>query len=72
MIKAYILEGLCCPKCAAKIDAAAKKIPGVQSAEVDYANTGITMAFSGDEKTIRQALISACAEIDEDIAVKEA
>jgi Cd2+/Zn2+-exporting ATPase len=71
MRKTYVLDGLCCPKCAKEINSAAKKISGVQSTEVDFANTSITIVFSGDEKTILQALIGICEEIDEDITVRE-
>ena len=72
MTTTYILDGLCCPNCAAKIDAAAKKIPNVTNAEADYGNTSITLTFGGDESSVRQAVIGICAGVDEDITVKEA
>ena len=71
MTKTYILEGLCCPNCAAKIDVEAKKIQGVTNAKVDHANTSIALVFSGSEDAIKQAIAGICAEVDEDIIVKE-
>jgi cation transport ATPase len=39
----YILDGLCCPNCAAKIQQAAGKLPGVKTANVDLLTQKMTL-----------------------------
>jgi copper chaperone CopZ len=50
----YILEGLCCPNCAADIDEKVKRLPEVKQASVDFPNTRLTLEFEGDEKTFAE------------------
>jgi Cd2+/Zn2+-exporting ATPase len=72
MTETYILEGLCCKNCAAKIEAAAGQLAGVERAKVDFGRTNITIAFNGDGGAVLRGLAGICAEVDEDIVVKGA
>jgi Cd2+/Zn2+-exporting ATPase len=68
--KTYLLEGLCCPNCAAEIDKEVKKLPVVKQAAVDFPNTRLTLEFEGDEKTLLNAIAGIVRNVDEDIIVK--
>ncbi|MDR1246282.1 MAG: cadmium-translocating P-type ATPase [Clostridiales Family XIII bacterium] len=46
MKKEFILEGLCCPVCAAKIEKDAGALSGVKSAVIDFAGQRLTMEIS--------------------------
>jgi Cd2+/Zn2+-exporting ATPase len=68
--KRYILEGLCCPNCAAAIEREVRQVDGVKTASVDFATTSIAVEFDGDESRIVKAVADISVEIDEDIVVK--
>lgn len=57
--KEYILEGLCCGNCAAKIERDVGKLNGVSSASVDFVSKTLTM-----EITDSNALNSLPAQVD--------
>ncbi len=48
--KEYILEGLCCGNCAAKIERDVGKLEGISSAAVDFLSKTLTMEISDDAK----------------------
>ncbi|MDR1021525.1 MAG: cadmium-translocating P-type ATPase [Synergistaceae bacterium] len=48
--KQYILEGLCCPNCAVKIERGVGAIAGVSSAAVDFANQRLTVEIGDRDK----------------------
>ncbi len=68
--KKYILEGLCCPNCAAAIEREVNQVEGVKNAAVDFSATSITVEFDGDESRILKAVSDISAEVDEDIVVR--
>ncbi|MDR1986829.1 MAG: cation transporter [Treponema sp.] len=68
--KTYLLEGLCCPNCAAQIDEKVKQLPGVEQASVDFQNTRLTLAYAGDESALFETIAGIARSIDEDIIVK--
>ncbi|MDR2758145.1 MAG: cation transporter [Spirochaetaceae bacterium] len=68
--KTYILDGLCCPNCAAEIDEKVKKLPEVKQALVDFPNTRLTIEFEGGEDTLLEAIAGIARNVDEDIVVK--
>ena len=68
--KTYLLEGLCCPNCADAIEREVGGEAGIQSANVDFQNTAITVVFNIDEETVFQAITTIVYEIDEDIVTK--
>ncbi|MDR1605329.1 MAG: cadmium-translocating P-type ATPase [Gracilibacteraceae bacterium] len=48
MESTYILNGLCCANCAAKIEREAGRLPGVSAAKVDVMAQKLTLAADGD------------------------
>jgi Cd2+/Zn2+-exporting ATPase len=66
----YLLEGLCCPNCAAKIDAAMKGLPGVKEAAVDFEKKRLSLVYEGDGIALRDAVIGIVRDVDEDVVVK--
>jgi Cd2+/Zn2+-exporting ATPase len=68
--KIYLLEGLCCPNCAAAIESEVGGLEGVKKAAVDYPNTTVTVVFDAGEDDMFRAVSSAVSEVDEDIVVK--
>ncbi len=49
--KDFILEGLCCGNCAAKIERDVGKLEGVSSAAVDFVSKTLTIEISDEVKT---------------------
>jgi Cd2+/Zn2+-exporting ATPase len=45
--KEYILDGLCCPMCAEKMQKRIQKLNGVESASIDFATQKLLMTLSG-------------------------
>jgi Cd2+/Zn2+-exporting ATPase len=68
--KTYLLEGLCCPNCAAEIDKKVKRLPEVKQASVDFPNTRLTLEFEGDESRLFETIAAIARNVDEDITVK--
>jgi Cd2+/Zn2+-exporting ATPase len=68
--KTYVLEGLCCPNCAAEIDEQVKRLPAVKQASVDFPNTQLTVEFEGDESALLKIIAGIARNVDEDITVK--
>jgi Cd2+/Zn2+-exporting ATPase len=68
--RTYVLDGLCCPNCAAEIDEEIKKLPEVQQASVDFPNTRLTVEFEGDEGSLFEAIAGIARNVDEDIILR--
>lgn len=71
--KQYELEGLCCGKCAAKIQQEVSGLDGVMSANVDFTSKLLTVELAdgtAPEEIAKQAGKIA-REIDDDIELKE-
>jgi Cd2+/Zn2+-exporting ATPase len=68
--KTYVLEGLCCPNCAAEIDEQVKRLPEVKYASVDFPNTRLIVEFEGDESALLETIAGIARNVDEDIAIK--
>ena len=58
MKKVFLLDGLCCANCAAKIERGIAKLDGVQSASVSFLTTKLTIEFDDDkeDKIIEEAI----------------
>jgi copper chaperone CopZ len=69
MQKTYDLEGLCCPKCAAEIDGAVKRLSAVKQASVDFSNARLAVEFEGDENALFVSIAGIVRNVDEDIVV---
>ena len=70
MKKAFKLEDLDCANCAAKMEAAIKKLPGVQNATVSFMTQKMTLEAE-DEKfdEVLQAAIKCIAKVELDCRV---
>ncbi len=71
MKKTYLLQGLDCAHCAAKIETEVRKIEGVSSATVNFMST--KMVIDADESladTIEKAAIKIVKKFEPDVAVK--
>lgn len=73
MKKAYKLEGLDCPNCAAKIELAVKKLDGVIAASVNFMTT--KMVIEADDAQIDEIVKSAhdiVKKLEPDVVVRKA
>jgi Cd2+/Zn2+-exporting ATPase len=68
--RTYLLEGLCCPNCAAEIDEKVKQLPGIRQASVDFQNTRLTLEYEGDQSALLETIAGIARNVDEDIIVK--
>lgn len=72
MKKTYLLEGLCCANCAAKIERGVAAIDGVEEANVNFLTTKLT--FSGDDGRIEEIIKKAkkvVRKVEPDVEIKE-
>ena len=57
MKKTLLLNGLCCAHCAAKIEKAVKKLPGVEDAVLNFMTT--KLSIEAPEDLMEEILVSA-------------
>lgn len=72
MKKTYLLDGLCCANCAAKIERGVAAIDGVSSAVVNFLTTKLT--FEADDDKIEEVIKNAkkvVKKIEPDVEIKE-
>ena len=72
MKKTYLLEGLCCANCAAKIERGVADIDGVKEASVNFLTTKLT--FEGEDSKIDDIVKKAkkiVKKIEPDVEIKE-
>jgi copper chaperone CopZ len=72
MKKTYLLEGLCCANCAAKIERGVADIDGVTDASVNFLTTKLT--FEGEDSKIDDIVKKAkkiVKKIEPDVEIKE-
>lgn len=71
MKKTYKIE-VDCANCAAKMELATKKIPGVIHASVNYMTQKMTVEFAdgADISATVQAIRKACQKIDSDFSIE--
>jgi Cd2+/Zn2+-exporting ATPase len=72
MKKIFILEGLGCANCAAKIEAQTRNIDGVNDATVDFVSKKLTMEFADENEFHRifEEVTSIVKKIEPDVKVK--
>ena len=70
MKKKFKLQDLDCAHCAAKMEEAIKKIPGVNDASVSFMTQKMTISAE-DEKfdEIMQKVVSICAKVEPDCRI---
>ena len=71
MKKTLLLNGLCCAHCAAKIEKAVKKLPGVEDAVLNFMTT--KLSIGAPEDLMEEILVSAEAivkKVERSVEVK--
>lgn len=73
MKKTFKLVGLDCANCAAKIEGAVQKLPGVSSASVNFMTTKMTLEADEDvmDKIVAQAT-AIVKKLEPDVEVRKA
>ena len=71
MKKKFKLEDLDCANCAAKMEEAIKKIPGVNDANVSFMTQKMKVEFAdgSDEKAIMENVVKACKKVEDDCEI---
>ena len=70
MKKRYSLTDLDCANCAAKMEAAIKKIDGVKDASVSFMTQKLTIDADDDRfDDIMKAVVAACKKVEPDCVV---
>ena len=71
MTKTYKIE-VDCANCAAKMEVAAGKVTGVESAVVNFMAQKMTVAFAegAEEKTVMTAILKACRKVERDCEIE--
>jgi copper chaperone CopZ len=57
--KMYMLKNLACPNCAARLEKAASRLPGVQKAKVSYATGAMNLQYDEailDEEKVKDLI----------------
>ncbi|MFT4105171.1 MAG: cation transporter [Lacrimispora sp.] len=70
--KQFVLEGLCCGNCAAKIQNDIHLLEGIKHAEVNADTAVLSVEFDADAETLSKEITRIAISHDEDIIVKEA
>ncbi len=72
MKKTYLLDGLCCANCAAKIERGVASIDGVSNASVSFLTTKLTFEAEDDkiEDIVKKAK-KVVRKIEPDVEIKE-
>lgn len=69
--KQYILEGLCCGNCAAKIENDIRLLDGIKNVNIDTGTTTLSIEFDMDIETLTNNITRITISHDEDIVVRE-
>ena len=71
MKKTFVLEDLDCANCAAKMDAAIKKLDGVHDATVSFMTQKMNVEFAegADPKATMQNVLAACKKVEDDFEI---
>lgn len=72
MKKTYLLDGLCCANCAAKIERGVAAIDGVTNASVSFLTTKLVIEGDDDKMDeIVEAAMKVVKKIEPDVEVEE-
>ena len=70
MKKRFTIEDLCCAHCAAKMEAGIRKIPGVQSANVNFLSQKLTVEAPDEQfESIMDEVVALCKKIEPDCVI---
>ena len=71
MEKTYAIE-VCCPNCAAKMEAASNKVAGVTEAVISFVTQKmkVTFAEGADPASVMPEVLKACRKVERDVEIK--
>lgn len=70
MKKKFKLEDLCCANCAAKMEAGIQKIPGIQSANINFMMQKLTIEAEDDTfDQVMEEVVKVCKKIEPDCKI---
>ena len=71
MEKTYKIE-VCCPNCAAKMEAATQKVEGVSSAVISFVTQKmkVTFAESADPAAVMPEVLKVCRKVERDVEIQ--
>lgn len=73
MQKSFRLQGLCCANCGSKIEHAISKLPGVNSATVNFMTTKLTIEAEDEAmQTVVEKVPAIVNKYEPDVVVKRA
>ena len=70
MEKTYKIE-VCCPNCAAKMEAATQKVAGVSSAVISFVTQKmkVTFAEGADPAAVMPEVLKVCRKVERDVEI---
>ena len=70
MEKTYKIE-VCCPNCAAKMEAATQKVEGVSSAVISFVTQKmkVTFAEGADPAAVMPEVLKVCRRVERDVEI---
>ena len=70
MKKTYSIE-VCCPNCAAKMEAASNKVAGVTEAVISFVTQkmSVTFAEGADPAAVMPEVLKACRKVERDVEI---
>ena len=70
MEKTYKIE-VCCPNCAAKMEAATQKVEGVSSAVISFVTQKmkVTFAEGADPAAVMPEVLKICRKVERDVEI---
>lgn len=71
MEKTYNIE-VCCPNCAAKMEAATQKVEGVSAAVISFVTQKmkVTFAEGADPAAVMPEVLKVCRKVERDVEIK--
>ena len=71
MEKTYAIE-VCCPNCAAKMEAASQKVEGVAAATISFVTQKMKVSFAedADPAAVMPEVLKVCRKVERDVEIK--
>lgn len=72
MKKTYLLEGLCCANCAAKIETGIKKLDGIDKATISFLTSKLVIETAEEpSKELLKKIEKVVHKVEPDVEMKE-
>ena len=72
MKKTYLLEGLCCANCAAKIETGIKKLDGIDKATISFRTSKLVIETAEEpSKELLKKIEKTVHKVEPDVEMKE-